>query len=78
MWYLYTMEFYSATKNKICHSQVLWIENIIWSEVSQTWKAKIVCSPFYADYRPKTNAVTVLEMGHIIRETAHRRKGKET
>jgi hypothetical protein len=28
---------------------------------------KIACSPSYADYRPKTNAVILLHMGHTLR-----------
>jgi hypothetical protein len=43
MWYLYTMEFYSATKkNKILSFASKWMElkNIILSEVSQAQKAK--------------------------------------
>jgi hypothetical protein len=59
MWYLYTMEFYSATKkNEIFSFASKWIEleNIILSEVSQAQKAKITCFPSYVDYRPKTNA----------------------
>jgi hypothetical protein len=43
MWYLYTMEFYSATKkNEILSIAGNWMEmeNIILSEVSQTQKAK--------------------------------------
>jgi hypothetical protein len=43
MWYLYTMEFYSATKkNKILSFTGKWmeLENIILSEVSQAQKAK--------------------------------------
>jgi hypothetical protein len=43
MWYLYTMEFYSATKkNEILSFASKWmeLENIILSEVSQTQKAK--------------------------------------
>jgi hypothetical protein len=42
-WYLYTMEFYSATKkNEILSFAGKWIEleNIILSEVSQAQKAK--------------------------------------
>jgi hypothetical protein len=48
MWYLYTMEFYSAMKkNKILSFSSKWmeLENIILSEVSQAQKTKIVCSP---------------------------------
>jgi hypothetical protein len=43
MWYLYTMEFYSAMKkNKILSFASKWmeLENIILSEVSQTQKTK--------------------------------------
>jgi hypothetical protein len=43
MWYLYTMEFYSATKkNEILSFSGKWmeLENIILSEVSQDQKAK--------------------------------------
>jgi hypothetical protein len=42
MWYLYTMEFYSATKNEILSFICKWMEldNIILSEVSQVQKAK--------------------------------------
>jgi hypothetical protein len=49
--YLYTIEFYSATKNhEILSFASKWIEleNIILSKVSQTQKAK--CFPSYADY----------------------------
>jgi hypothetical protein len=54
------MEFYSAMKNnEILSFASKWIEleNIIFSEVSQAQKPKIVCSPSYVDFRPKTNAV---------------------
>jgi hypothetical protein len=43
MWYLYTMEFYSATKkNEILSFSNKWmeLENIILSKVSQAQKAK--------------------------------------
>jgi hypothetical protein len=40
------------------------LENIILSEVA---RPKITCSPSYADYRPKTNAVILLDMGHTQR-----------
>jgi hypothetical protein len=42
MWYLYTMEFYLATKNEILFFTGKWIEpeNINLSEVSQAQKAK--------------------------------------
>jgi hypothetical protein len=59
MWYLYTMEFYSAMKkNEILSFSSKWmeLENIILSEVSQTQKTKIICSPSYADIRSRANA----------------------
>jgi hypothetical protein len=48
MWYLYTMEFYSAMKkNEILAFASKWIEleNIILSEVARLRKPKIICSP---------------------------------
>jgi hypothetical protein len=70
MWYLYTIEFYSATnKNEISSFASKWmeLENIILSKV-RLKKPKITCSPSYADYRPKTNAEIVLKMGHTLWE----------
>jgi hypothetical protein len=64
------MEFYSATKrNEILSFRSKWVEleKTILSKVNQTQKAKITCSPFYADYSPKTNAVILLDMGHTLR-----------
>jgi hypothetical protein len=47
MWYLFTMEFYSAIKNEILSfaDQRIELENIILSEVSQAQKAK---SPMFS------------------------------
>jgi hypothetical protein len=52
---------------------------IILSEVSQARKAKkITCSPSYVDYRPKTNVVVLLDMGHTLRgEHVREKYGKE-
>jgi hypothetical protein len=64
MWYLYTMDFYSATKkNEILSLAVKWmeLENIILSKVSQAQKVS------HADYRPKTITVILLGMDHILR-----------
>jgi hypothetical protein len=63
------MEFYSAMKNEILPFISKWmeLENIILSEISQAQKTKIVCSPSYADYRPKTNAAILFDMGHMLR-----------
>jgi hypothetical protein len=30
-------------------------------------RPKIICSPSYADFRPKTNAVISLDVGHMLR-----------
>jgi hypothetical protein len=65
------MEFYSATKkNEILSFTSKWmeLENIILSEVSQAQKTKNLMSPSYVDYRPKANAVILLDMGHTPRE----------
>jgi hypothetical protein len=42
MWYLYTIEFYLATKNEILSFSSKWmeLENIIVSKISQAQKAK--------------------------------------
>jgi hypothetical protein len=50
MWYLYTMEFYSAMKkNEILSFTSKWmeLENIILSEVSEAQNTKIICSTSY-------------------------------
>jgi hypothetical protein len=70
MWNLYTMEFYSATKkNEILPftSKLMELENIILSKVSQGQKAKNHVFPHMQIYRPKINAVILLDMGHTLR-----------
>jgi hypothetical protein len=47
--------------------------NIIISDVSQAQKAKNLCPPSYADYRPKTNAVILLDMGQTPKGHMHGR-----
>jgi hypothetical protein len=80
MWYLYTMEFYSATKkNEILSFASKWmeLENIILSEARQAQKAKNLLFSLYVDYRPKTNAAILLDMGHTLRgECAQDEQGK--
>jgi hypothetical protein len=39
-------------------------------------RPKIACSPSHVDYRPETNAVIVLDMGHKLRGD-HSRVGRE-
>jgi hypothetical protein len=70
MWYLYTKEFYSAMKkNEILSFSSKWmeLENIILSKVARLRKPKIICSPSYAAFRSKTNAIILLDMGHMVR-----------
>jgi hypothetical protein len=58
IWYSYTMEFYSATKNnEILSSTSKWLEpeNIILNEVSQVQKAKAECSLSYMEDTPNIN-----------------------
>jgi hypothetical protein len=69
MWYLYTVEFYSATKkNEILSFTSKWmeLENIILSEVSSQVQ-KIACSASYVAYILKTNTVILLDMSHPLR-----------
>jgi hypothetical protein len=48
------------------------LKNIL-SEVSQAQKAKYhTSSPSYVDYRPKRNAVILLDMGHTLRRESSR------
>jgi hypothetical protein len=43
------------------------LENIILSEVSRLRRPKIVCYPSYADFRSRTKAVMLLDLGHMLR-----------
>jgi hypothetical protein len=66
------MEFYSAMKkNEILSFASKWmeLENIILSDVSQAQKAKNHVLPHTRTicFRPKTNAVILLDMGHLLR-----------
>jgi hypothetical protein len=71
MWYLYTMEFYSAMKkNEIFSFTSKWmeLENIILSKLARFRRPKIIYSHSKADYRPKINAVILLlDVGHRLR-----------
>jgi hypothetical protein len=70
MWYLYTMEFYSAMKkNEILSSAGKWmkLENIILSKVSQAQRPNIICSSSYADFRSRANAAMWLDWDHMTR-----------
>jgi hypothetical protein len=64
------MEFFLSTKkNEILSfaSKCMELENLILSEVSQAQKAKNHMFSLIADYRPKTNAVILLDIGHTQR-----------
>jgi hypothetical protein len=69
MWYLYTKEFYSAMKNEILSFVSKWmdLENIILSNLARLRRPNVVCSPSYEDFRFKTNAVVVQDLGHTLR-----------
>jgi hypothetical protein len=55
------------------------LENIILREI-RIRRPKITCSPSYTDYRPKTNAVILLDRGHTKGRPCPGgiRKGKKT
>jgi hypothetical protein len=36
-------------------------------KLARLGRTKIACSPSYVDYKPKTNAVILLDMGHTLR-----------
>jgi hypothetical protein len=74
MWYLYTMEFYSATNNGILLFADKWLEleNITLSKVSQVQKAK-GCM-FSLIYRPNKNTTLLWEAGHV-KGRSHMREG---
>jgi hypothetical protein len=71
MWYLYTMEFYSAMKdNEILPFASKWMEfeNIILSKDSQAQKTKNPMFSLYVDFRSWAKAVMLLDLGHTLRE----------
>jgi hypothetical protein len=73
------MEFYSATKkNEILSLASKWmeLENIILMKLARLRRLKITCSPSYVDYRPKTNAIILLDMGRTC--TGEIGEGKDT
>jgi hypothetical protein len=67
MWYLYTMEFYSAMKkNEILSFAGKWteLENIILSEISQAQKTKNRMFSLICALRSRTNAAMLLDLEH--------------
>jgi hypothetical protein len=70
MWYLYTMEFYSAMKKNemlLFSSKQMELENVILNEVIRLRRPKIVCSPSYANFRSRANAAMLLDLDHTTR-----------
>jgi hypothetical protein len=53
-------------------SKQMELENIILREVSKVQKAKIYMFCLILDYRPKINAVILLDMGHTLKEYTHK------
>jgi hypothetical protein len=43
------------------------------AKLARLRRPKIICCPSYVDYRPKTIAVMLLEMGHTLRGNMYRR-----
>jgi hypothetical protein len=70
MWYIYTMEFYSAMKK----NEWMVLENIILNKITQLRRPKIVCYPSYAGFRSRANAV-VFGLGSHTKGRAHIRNG---
>jgi hypothetical protein len=64
------MEFYLTTKkNEILSFASKWmkLQNISEAKLARLRRPKITCSPSYVNYRPKTNVVVLLDMGHTPR-----------
>jgi hypothetical protein len=77
MWYLYTIEFYPATKrNEILSFASKWMElaNIILSKVSQAQKIKNFMFSLICGLQTQNNAVILLDMGHTLRGECTRKK----
>jgi hypothetical protein len=68
MWYLYTMEFYSAMKKNEILFAGKWmeLENIIVSEVSHAQKTKNRMFS-HSDFRSRANAAMWLDLDHMLR-----------
>jgi hypothetical protein len=70
MWYLYTMEFYSATKKNEIFSFASELDGPGEHHLKQSFPGsedQKSHSSSYTDYRPKTNAVILLDMGHTLK-----------
>jgi hypothetical protein len=83
MWYLYTMEFYSATKNEILSFTRQWmeLENIILSKVSQAQKAKNHMFSLICGLQTQNKCSNIIGHGSHTKGRMHMGgigKGKET
>jgi hypothetical protein len=70
MWWLYTMAIYSAiikNENLSFAGKLVELQTIILSDASQAQKAKNHRLYNHIDYRPKKNALILLDMGHTLR-----------
>jgi hypothetical protein len=70
MWYLSTMEFYSAMKkNEILSFASKWmeLENIILSKVSQAQNTENHMFSLTCGFRTRANATMLLDLGHTIK-----------
>jgi hypothetical protein len=74
--YLFTMEFYSATKkNEILSFAGKWmkLENISWVKLARLKKPKAVCFLSYVEFRPNINTAILWKIGHTKREVTYDR-----
>jgi hypothetical protein len=42
-------------------------EHYLKMKLARLRRSKVICSPLYVDFRPKTNAVILLDLGHMLR-----------
>jgi hypothetical protein len=69
MWYLYTVEFYSAKKkNEIFSFASKWNwRTSFWARLVRLSRPKIVCFPSYVDFWSRANAAMWLDLDHMTR-----------
>jgi hypothetical protein len=77
LWYIYTMGYYSTTRNNDMgfEGKLVRLEDIMLSEVSQDQKHKRHIFPLMGNIAPKTNIYTKTSM--IIHKLRERGRGKE-
>ena len=75
MWFIYTMEYYSAIKNEDILSfagKRMELENIILNEVTQTQKYMHGMYSLISGYQPKTKTKTKAKTVQNTQDTVHR------